>query len=244
MIALRRSDVRHLNDRARALMRECGRLGRDELRVGERDFAVGDHVVALKNAPRLDVVNGTRGVVTRIDERAGGLAVRTTDRRELELSRDYLESQTERGGPTLDHAITGHKAQGMTTDCAFVLGSDELYREWGYVAMSRGRVENRLYVVAAATRERDEYAPAAQRRDPLDRMRTALDHSRAQTAAIEQMDAGRRGEAARLPGQGTRAVPRAPQPATSVGARCADDRDVPARLWGQRRAERLRHAAT
>jgi len=30
----------------------------------------------------------------------------------------------------LTHAITGHEAQGMTTDRAFVLG-DSLYREWG-----------------------------------------------------------------------------------------------------------------
>ncbi len=187
MIALRRSDVRDLNDRARALMRERGRLGPDQLQVGARDFAVGDHVVTLKNAQRLDVVNGTRGVVIRIDERGGELAVRTTDGRELELSRDYLESQTERGGPTLDHgyAITGHKAQGMTTDRAFVLGSDELYREWGYVAMSRGRVENRLYVVAGAERERDEYAPTERRPDPLSRVRSALGRSRGQTAAIE-----------------------------------------------------------
>ena len=187
MIALRRSDVRDLNDRARALMRERGRLGPDQLRVGERDFAVGDQVVTLKNAPRLDVVNGTRGIATRIDERAGGLAVRTTDGRELDLPRAYLASQTECGGPTVDHgyAITGHKAQGMTTDRAFVLGSDELYREWGYVALSRGRVENRLYVVEAAARERDEYAPAERRPNPLDRVRKALGHSRAQTAAIE-----------------------------------------------------------
>ena len=187
MIALRRSDVRDLNDRARALMCEHGRLGPDLLQVGERDFAVGDEVVALKNAPRLDVVNGTRGVVTRIDAQAGGLVLCTTDGRKVELPRDYLESQTERGGPTLDHgyAITGHKAQGITTDRAFVLGSDKLYREWGYVAMSRGRVENRLYVVGVAGRERDEYAPAERRPDSLDRVRRALGHSRAQTAAIE-----------------------------------------------------------
>jgi ATP-dependent exoDNAse (exonuclease V) alpha subunit len=130
MIALRRTDVADLNDRARALMRAHGRLGPDTLRVGDRDFAVGDHVVALKNARQHDIVNGTRGVVTGFDQVTGALALRTSDGRDLELPRSYLESQTERGSPTLDHgyAITGHKAQGMTTDNAFVLGTDELYR--------------------------------------------------------------------------------------------------------------------
>ncbi|HEX8741505.1 MAG TPA: MobF family relaxase [Thermoleophilaceae bacterium] len=187
MIALRRSDVADLNDRARALMRASGRLGPDGLRVGERDFAVGDQVVTLKNAGRLDVVNGTRGIVTAIDQAAGELALRTTDGRDLCLPRVYLEDETERGGPTLDHgyAITGHKAQGMTTEKAFVLGSDDLYREWGYVAMSRGSEENRLYVVAPSARERHEYAPVEHRPDPLGRVAGELGRSHAQVAAID-----------------------------------------------------------
>ena len=31
--------------------------------------------------------------------------------------------------------LTAHRAQGATVDRAFVLGSDELYREWGYTAL-------------------------------------------------------------------------------------------------------------
>jgi conjugative relaxase-like TrwC/TraI family protein len=196
MIALRRTDVADLNNRARALMRAHGWLGPDTLRVGDRDFAAGDHVVALKNARQLDIVNGTRGVVTGIDHETGTLALRTSDGRDLELLCSYLESQTERGAPTLDHgyAITGHKAQGMTTHKAFVLGTDELYREWGYVAMSRGSRENRLYVVSPRARERDEYAPVEHRPDPLERLRMNLGHSRAQTAAIDVATGGSAGD--------------------------------------------------
>ncbi len=53
----------------------------------------------------------------------------------------------------LDHgyAITAHRAQGATVDRAFVLGSDELYREWGYTALSRHRDEARFYVSATPT---------------------------------------------------------------------------------------------
>jgi hypothetical protein len=196
MIALRRTDVADLDDRARALMRAHGRLGPDTLRVGDRDFAAGDHVVALKNARRLDIVNGTRGVVTGIDQVTGALALRTSDGRDLDLPRSYLESQAERGSPPLDHgyAVTGHKAQGMTADNAFVLGTDELYREWGYVAMSRGSLQNRLYVVSPSARERDEYAPVEHRRDPLERLRIKLGHSRAQTAALDVATGGSAGD--------------------------------------------------
>jgi conjugative relaxase-like TrwC/TraI family protein len=187
MIAMRRDDVADLNGRARALMRASGHLGPDAVWVGDREFAVGDHVVTLKNARHLGVVNGTRGVMTGFDAEAAALAMRTSDGRHVQLPRSYLESQTEHGGRTLDHgyAITGHKAQGMTTGKAFVLGTDDLYREWGYVAMSRGSVENHLYVVAPHARERDEYAPEEKRRDPLEALIASLEYSQAQTAALD-----------------------------------------------------------
>ncbi len=87
----------------------------------------------------------------------------------------------------IDHgyAITGHKSQGMTTGRAFVLGTEELYREWGYVALSRGRIENRLYVVAPEPHERDEYAPHEPRREPLEAITSALARSRAQHMALD-----------------------------------------------------------
>ena len=46
------------------------------------------------------------------------------------------------------YASTAHRAQGATVDRAFVLGSDELYREWGYTALSRHRDAARFYVTA------------------------------------------------------------------------------------------------
>ncbi|MFL5927820.1 MAG: MobF family relaxase, partial [Gaiellaceae bacterium] len=150
MIAARRADVADLNGRARALMRASGHLGSDALRVGDREFALGDHVVTLKNARHLGVVNGTRGVVDGVDTENLALSVRTIDGYDVTLPRSYLEAQTAHGGPTLDHgyAITGHKAQGMTTGKAFVLGTDDLYREWGYTALSRHRDQASFYINA------------------------------------------------------------------------------------------------
>ena len=50
----------------------------------------------------------------------------------------------------LDHgyAMTIHKAQGLTADEALVLATDDLYQEAGYTALSRARLETRVFVVA------------------------------------------------------------------------------------------------
>ena len=44
--------------------------------------------------------------------------------------------------------MTIHKAQGLTADEALVLATDDLYQEAGYTALSRARLETRVYVVA------------------------------------------------------------------------------------------------
>ncbi len=186
MIAARRDDVADLNTRARNRMRAGQHLGDTELNVDGRVFAVGDLVVALRNARRLDVLNGTRATITAVDLEHRSLTVQTTDGRIVELPAGYLDARTDRGGPTLDHgyAITGHKAQGMTTGRAFVLGSEELYREWGYVALSRGRTSNHLYLTAP-THDRDEIAPAEPTTNRLTALTRALQRSRAQQLATD-----------------------------------------------------------
>ena len=73
-------------------------------------FVDAEHAVDPIYARHLGVVNGTRGVVTRVDADALALCVRTRDGRDLTLPKTYLESTTQLGGRTLDHgyAITGH----------------------------------------------------------------------------------------------------------------------------------------
>jgi hypothetical protein len=56
----------------------------------------------------------------------------------------------------------------LTTDRTFVLGTDRLFREWGYVAMSRGRISNRMYAVVGEPIARDEFAPARRKLRPLE----------------------------------------------------------------------------
>jgi Ti-type conjugative transfer relaxase TraA len=186
MLAIRRSDVADLNQRARGLMLAAGALSGPELAVDHRVFRVGDEVVCLKNDRRLGVANGTRGTVTGLDTDAPTLTLIRPDGRELTLPARYLDDRTQRGGPTVDHgyALTAHKAQGMTTGTAFVLGSSELYREAGYVALSRGRRENHLYLVTPDAPDREQRRserPLA----PLAAAARSLAGSRAQTMAAD-----------------------------------------------------------
>jgi len=193
MIAARRADVADLNGRARALMAADGRLGTQALTVGEQQFAVGDRIVTLHNQHRrLGCLNGTRGTVTGVDLDAGALEVRADDGRTLRLPRWYLTGSPRRPRRRVDYgyAITGHKVEGMTTDRAFVLGSEDLYKEWGYTAMSRGRTENKLYLVVGDNPLAEELDVLGQpKRDPVAGIVRALGRSRAKRLALDHLAA-------------------------------------------------------
>jgi len=78
----------------------------------------------------------------------------------VSLGMDYLEAGH------LDHgyAITAHRAQGATVDRTYVLGSEELYREWGYTALSRHKEQARFYIAHGELRTDPDRPPA---RDPI-----------------------------------------------------------------------------
>jgi len=142
IIAARRDDVRDLNDRARAVLQDAGKLARDELDVGGRAFALGDRVIGCRNCRHAGILNGQRGTVDEINRERESVRVTLDAGQSVELGADYLRAGN------LDHgyAITAHRAQGATIDRAFVLGSEQLYREWGYTAISRHRDESRFYI--------------------------------------------------------------------------------------------------
>jgi hypothetical protein len=192
MMALRHADVTDLNQRARALLARHGRLGPHPISISGREFAVGDRIVTLRNARRLGVLNGTFATVTGIDHQARALQVRTDDGRDLLLPRWYLDSHSWLGDRRrIDHAyaITCHKAQGMTTDRAYVLASDDLYQQWGYVAMSRGQLSNHLYLTSGEHPLTDELdTPKEPPRDAVLAITEALERSHAQYLALDQAD--------------------------------------------------------
>ena len=175
MYALTRADVDDLNRRARTHLHARALLGDDHAIAG-RNFAVGDRVMCLRNDRRLGLRNGTVGTLTAIDTNDAEVTSATItlpDGGTISVPGDYLN----RGLLTHGYATTVHKAQGVTVDEAFMLGSESLYREAGYVGLSRARHTTRLYLV------NPDPQPA---RDRLDDLTVDLQTSRAQTLALDQ----------------------------------------------------------
>jgi conjugative relaxase-like TrwC/TraI family protein len=246
MIAARRADVVDLNGRARALMVADGRLGPQTLTVDGQEYAVGDRIVTLRNQRRrLGVANGTRGTVTAVDVAAGALEIRTDHGRTVQLPRWYLTGSRRWPRRPVDYgyAVTGHKAEGMTTDRAFVLGSEDIYKEWGYTALSRGRLENRLYLVVGDNPLAEDLDVLGQpTQDPVGVIVRALGRSRAKTLALDHLAAAR-AKAVELPepelrGRMARAgalLEQRPRLAAHTGP--AELRQEQARLRGYQREE-------
>jgi hypothetical protein len=157
MIAGMRSEVRELNDKARALLISAGQVieaqgieveivHRDESRESKR-FAPGDRVVFTKNDKDVGVANGVAGTVVAIER-----AMFTP------LLRVELDDANERGEKVVmvppsfgrfDHGycLTNHKSQGRTFNSAYCLVNPAMAdREWTYVAASRSRFSTTLYV--------------------------------------------------------------------------------------------------
>ena len=180
MLATRWSDVDDLNARARARLVEGGMLTGATLTVDECPYQTGDRIMTLRNDRRLGVRNGTCAVVTAIDAGKREMTVRTDTGIAVAVPARYLDA----GHVRHAYATTIHKAQGQTADRAFVLGSDTLYQEAGYVALSRGRAENRIYVVGGESRL-EAHAPEAQPPGPVEALTHSLKSTRAQQLAVD-----------------------------------------------------------
>jgi hypothetical protein len=95
----------------------------------------------------------------------------------------YLED----GHVDYGYALTGHKAQGVTTDRTFIVITGGTDREWAYVALSRGRQANTLYFTNAEHGDEPcTHLTHPERGDPLDALVASLGRRAAETAAIDQ----------------------------------------------------------
>lgn len=182
MLAHRRNDVAELNALARALLESEGRLGRKRLEVGGQDFRVGDRVVCRRNSLSLDLRNGTLGTIHAVEPARGTLILGTDRGTRVELTRAYLEA----GHVEHAYALTGHAAQGLTVDRAFLLGSAHgQLQEWGYVGLSRARTETRLYLAEETVSDPETHAHEIRDSDALSRLARAFESSGAEPLAVE-----------------------------------------------------------
>ena len=147
MIAGDAATVTELNARARAGRVAEGTVAEAGLSIAEGQTAgVGDEIVTRKNNRMLSVgkswvKNGDRFVVTSTNP-DGTMAVRrSSGGPEVLLPADYVASHVE-----LAYATTAYRSQGRTTDTSHTLVSPSTTREILYVAATRGRESNMIYV--------------------------------------------------------------------------------------------------
>jgi conjugative relaxase-like TrwC/TraI family protein len=150
MIARDAATVAELNRRARAGRVAKGAVEADGIAVADGQTAgVGDLVVTRQNDRHLSaagrwVKNGDRWTVTGTRQ-DGAMTVRRIDGGgELSLPAAYVASHVE-----LAYASTAHRAQGRTLDTCHTLVAPTTSREVLYVAATRGRHANHLYVDVA-----------------------------------------------------------------------------------------------
>jgi conjugative relaxase-like TrwC/TraI family protein len=202
MVAKRNAEVERLNATARELMRSEGRLGNEEIEVGEAHFAAGDQAITRVNDRVNDIYNRERWQVAEVDPERGRIVLDGIDQaRTVEVGPDYL-TQTTLGGdvPALQHAyaVTTYCAQGTTVDRAYVMADPSMDKQELYVATSRSREETYLYATPEIQAERSEYAPKPPERDAIGHIAEAAERDRAQTAAHDE---ALRSELRKLPTQ-------------------------------------------
>lgn len=232
LYALRRTDVDDLNRRARCRLRNAGRLGADLVDHDGRSFAAGDEVMCLRNDRRLGVRNGTVVTVRSFEPDTGSLSCSDG----IRLPSDYLAA----GHVTHAYAATIHKAQGATVDRGFLLGSDNLFREAGYVGLSRARTRSDLYLVSANPAGDPSTGRGFEVNGPVERLARDLLRTAAQQTALEQTPPGRAAPATSARDRSAqRAATTADPPAWLVEAIGPPPvRDMERRRWADR-AERL-----
>jgi conjugative relaxase-like TrwC/TraI family protein len=198
VLAARRSDVTALNRAIRDELLASGRLGADTLTVstphGITTYQTGDRVLVTINDRQRGLINGARGTVTAIHPHGGDLELRLDTGIQVNLDQQHLAG----GGLTHGYAATVHKAQGLTVDTTLVYGLGPLTREHGYVALTRGRIANHLYLATdtdnpvdcgPAGRNGPDHNEPALTSELIERLR---DSRRQQLAARQQHDDLRR----------------------------------------------------
>ncbi len=173
MMAPTNESSQRLSERARAYRIETGEVAGTgasvQLRDGSHAWA-GDHVVTRLNDTQMKVKRG-RDVVKNGDlwtvEQAhedGSLSVSHLEHGgTIRLPAEYVSEHVHLG-----YALTTHRAQGMTRDAGIPILDASTTRENAYVAATRGRDENVLFVAVEEGQDRDSVLAAIARNHSQD----------------------------------------------------------------------------
>lgn len=188
MIASTNEAVTKLNDLAQAHAIEHGQVSTDAGAVALHNSSrahLGDTIVTRKNARRLVVNSGQDFVkngdlwrVTDLHDDGRITAQHTGHGGKVTLPAHYVEQSVELG-----YASTIHRAQGSTVDTAHALVDASTDRAGAYVALTRGRENNQLYVSLADGEKRD---------DVLDRITGAYERDLTVHETVDQLRAEHR----------------------------------------------------
>lgn len=179
MLAYSRADVNELNQAAHTLMLQHRRLDGEAVTLAEREYRVGDQVLCRRNDASVGLRNGMRGTIVDLD--GSGFVVRDLAGANRHVAFTYAAEHLDYG-----YALTGHAAQGMTLDRAFVLLPDQgALQEWGYVACTRARLQTRLYLAERDLHERETPLREPDSGTPPERTARALQQSAAEPLALD-----------------------------------------------------------
>lgn len=192
MIASTNETVTKLNDLAQAHAIEHGQVSTGAGAVALHNSSrahVGDTIVTRQNARRLIVNSGQDFVkngdlwrVTDLHDDGRITAQHIQHGGKVTLPAHYVEQSVELG-----YAATIHRAQGSTVDTAHALVDASTDRAGAYVALTRGREHNALYVALADGEKRD---------DVLDRITGAYERDLTVHESVDQLRAEHRNIAA------------------------------------------------
>jgi ATP-dependent exoDNAse (exonuclease V) alpha subunit len=188
MIAKRNVEVQRLNELARSVRKEAGKLGGTEIEVGESMFAAGDQVITRVNDRQHHIYNRERWRVAEVDVEAHSVVLDGIDtQRRVCVDAVYLERVNPYNeAPALEHAyaVTTYSAQGSTVDRAYVMADPSMDKQELYVAASRSREETWLYATPEIQASREEIAPRSPYlREGIPHIAEAAERDRAQLAA-------------------------------------------------------------
>ncbi|MFJ2301030.1 MobF family relaxase [Oerskovia paurometabola] len=191
MIAATNADVVALSTRARLDKIAAGEVETDGTPLHDDTLAgIGDTVVTRLNDRRLKTERGTdfvkNGDLWTVVERHdnGALRLRHVQHQGfVTVPTEYVAENIELG-----YATTIHRAQGMTTDTAHLLVGAGATREQLYTGLTRGRHDNRAYVVTDELLDVDLHAqpgPAGATRAALESVLARAESTPSATATLE-----------------------------------------------------------